>query len=221
MTPHFKPSAMSSCATSVTGVRSAHAVCVNVAGRPVVDLWGGFADYGTRRPWGRDTLLLVWSCTKAAVAMCAGLANHGKLDLDIPVARYWPEFAQSGKDAIPVRWLDHQAGLPAIRQRLATGDLYDWRTMTERLAAEAPFWPPGTRVGYHAATSGTLSANWCAGWMAVMSAFFPERRSRGRSASASGRLGAAGRSGGPSHSHNPGGSAPARRASLAVLPSHP
>jgi CubicO group peptidase (beta-lactamase class C family) len=134
------------------------AICVTVAGRAVVDLWGGVADRSTGRPWERDTLTLVWSCTKGAVALCAHvLADCGRLDLDLPVSHYWPEFAQSGKEAIPVRWLlDHQAGLPAIRAPLRPGELYDWQAMTNRLAEDAPFWPPGTRQGYHATTFGHL-----------------------------------------------------------------
>jgi CubicO group peptidase (beta-lactamase class C family) len=101
---------------------------------------------------------LVWSCTKGATALCAHvLSSRGQLDLDAPVARYWPEFAQAGKGDIPVRWLlDHQAGLPAIRRPLKPGGLYDWEYMVEMLAAEAPFWPPGTRQGYHATTFGHL-----------------------------------------------------------------
>jgi CubicO group peptidase (beta-lactamase class C family) len=126
--------------------------------RPVVDLWGGIADRRTGRPWDRDTLVVVWSCTKGAVALCAHLLiDRGLLDPDAPVARYWPEFAQAGKEDITVRLvLSHQAGLPAIRAPLAPGALYDWQAMTHALAAEAPFWPPGTRQGYHAVTFGHL-----------------------------------------------------------------
>jgi CubicO group peptidase (beta-lactamase class C family) len=133
-------------------------VCVTVDGSTVVDLWGEVADRATRRPWERDTLVLVWSCTKGAVALCAHiLAGRGKLDLDAPISRYWPEFAQGGKDVIPVRWLlDHQAGIPAIRRPLEPGELYDWQAMTATLAAEELFWPPGTRQGYHATTFGHL-----------------------------------------------------------------
>src|SRR5947209_4718034 len=123
------------------------AVYVTVDGKPVVDLWGGFADRSTGRKWDRDTLVLVWSCTKGAVAVCAHLlVARGKLDLDAPVSYYWPEFAQNGKDAIPIRWLlSHQAGVPAIRAPLRPGEIYDWGSITARLAAEAPFWEPGTR----------------------------------------------------------------------------
>src|SRR5205823_1078555 len=131
-------------------------VCVTADGRTVLDLWGGVADRHSGRRWQRDTLGVVWSCTKGAVALCAHvLVSRGLLDLDAPVARYWPEFAREGKDEIAVRrLLDHQAGLPAFRTPLRPGGLYDWEYVTGVLAAEAPFWPPGTRQGYHAATFG-------------------------------------------------------------------
>ncbi len=133
-------------------------VCVMIEGRTVVDLWGGFADRHTRRPWERDTIGLVWSSTKGAAAVCAHLLiSRGQLDLDRTIASYWPRFAQAGKESITVRMLlDHQAGLPVIRQPLAAGGLYDWQYMIDVLAAEAPFWEPGTRQGYHATTFGHL-----------------------------------------------------------------
>lgn len=133
-------------------------VCVTLDGEPVVDLWGGVADRATGRPWQRDTMGLVWSSTKGAAALCAHLLiDRGLVDLDAPVAHYWPEFAQAGKGAITVRTvLNHQAGLPALRRPLRPGGFYDWGYVVEALAAEAPFWPPGTRQGYHAATFGHL-----------------------------------------------------------------
>jgi CubicO group peptidase (beta-lactamase class C family) len=133
-------------------------VCVTIEGRAVVDLWGGVADRHMQRPWERDTIGLVWSSTKGATALCAHiLISRGLLDLDRTVASYWPEFGQAGKDGVTVRMLlDHQAGLPAIRQPLIAGGLYDWDYMTGVLAAESPFWEPGTRQGYHATTFGHL-----------------------------------------------------------------
>jgi CubicO group peptidase (beta-lactamase class C family) len=134
-------------------------VCVIVEGETVADLWGGIADRFSGRPWQRDTIGLVWSCTKGAVALCAHvLIARGQLDLDAPVARYWPEFAQAGKEAVTVRvLLSHQAGLPTLRRPLKSGALLDCDYMVQRLAAEAPFWPPGTRSGYHALTFGYLA----------------------------------------------------------------
>jgi CubicO group peptidase (beta-lactamase class C family) len=133
-------------------------VCVIVEGRTVVDLWGGIAHRHTQKRWKQDTIGVVWSSTKGATALCAHiLISRGLLDLDASVSSYWPEFAQAGKDSITVRMLlNHQAGLPVIRQPLVAGGLYDWRYMTEKLAAETPFWEPGTRQGYHATTFGHL-----------------------------------------------------------------
>jgi CubicO group peptidase (beta-lactamase class C family) len=133
-------------------------VCVSLGGETVVDLWGGITDRASGRPWERDTLGLVWSCTKGATALCAHvLVSRGLLDLDAPVARYWPEFAQAGKGAITLRLLlSHQAGLPVVRHPLRPGELYDWDRMTQFLAVQGPFWPPGTRTGYHASTFGHL-----------------------------------------------------------------
>ncbi len=129
-----------------------------VDGRVVVDLWGGNADAARTRPWERDTITTVFSTTKAMVAICAHvLVDRGLLDLDAPVARYWPEFAQADKSAIPVRWLlSHSAGLAAIRTPLPSEALFDWPRMTDVLASEAPEWPPGTASGYHALTYGHL-----------------------------------------------------------------
>ena len=129
-----------------------------VDGRFVVDLWGGHADAARTRPWTRDTIVNVFSTTKAMTALAAHiLVDRGFLDLDAPVARYWPEFAAAGKESLPVRHLlTHQAGLAAIREPLPTAALYDWERMTGALAAESPWWPPGSMSGYHALTYGYL-----------------------------------------------------------------
>jgi CubicO group peptidase (beta-lactamase class C family) len=134
------------------------AVTVVVDGRVVVDLWGGTADHRTGRPWTRDTLTLIFSATKGATALCAHvLASRRALDLDLPVAHYWPEFAAAGKEQIPVRLLlNHQAGLPAIDEPLEPDALFSWETMTRALAAQRPHWPPGSEHGYHAMTFGWL-----------------------------------------------------------------
>jgi CubicO group peptidase (beta-lactamase class C family) len=131
-------------------------VAVFVDGEPVVDVWGGFADAGRTTAWQRDTITNVWSVTKTMTALCALiLADRGQLDLDAPVARYWPEFAAAGKDQVLVRHLlGHTAGLPDW-----TGpgeELYDWPSATARLAACAPQWEPGTEAGYHSLTQGFL-----------------------------------------------------------------
>src|SRR5215216_5146960 len=133
-------------------------VHLTVDGETVVDLWGGVADPSSGRPWTEDTLIHVWSCTKGATALCAHiLASRGELDLDAPVMRYWPEFGKNGKEGVLVRHLlNHQAGLPAIREPLPPGAFYDWEYMTDALAREEPFWPPGTQHGYHGLTFGYL-----------------------------------------------------------------
>jgi CubicO group peptidase (beta-lactamase class C family) len=133
-------------------------VAVTVQGDTVVDLWGGFMDADRSQPWVEDTLCNVMSCTKGAVALCAHLlASSGELDVDEPVATYWPEFAAAGKEVILVRHLlSHQAGLPVLQDYVPYGALYDWEGIVARLAAQAPMWDPGTRHGYHALTWGFL-----------------------------------------------------------------
>ena len=127
-------------------------------GELVVDLWGGHADAARTRPWERDTIVNVFSTTKAMTALCAHmLVDRGRLDVDVPVACYWPEFARSGKETITARQLlSHTAGLAAIREPLPIDALYDWERMVGVLAAETPWWEPGSTSGYHALTYGHL-----------------------------------------------------------------
>ncbi|WSV71404.1 beta-lactamase family protein [Streptomyces sp. NBC_01012] len=134
------------------------AVTVLLDGRPVVDLWGGWADGARTRPWERDTVVNVWSTTKGPVALCAHLlADRGLLDLDAPVAAYWPEFAAGGKESVRVRHLlSHRSGVAGLRDPHTLAELYDWELTTARLAATEPWWEPGTRSGYHAITYGFL-----------------------------------------------------------------
>jgi CubicO group peptidase (beta-lactamase class C family) len=132
------------------------AVSVIVDGRRVVDLWGGSAAPGT--PWQRDTIVNVWSSTKGVVALAVQmLVDRGHLDLDAPVATYWPEFAAGSKAEIPVRYLlSHRAGLSGARTPLAIQDLPDWEKVIAALEASEPWWTPGTASGYHALTFGYL-----------------------------------------------------------------
>ncbi len=134
------------------------ALCVQVAGETVVDLWAGHADKDGNEPWHSDTLANLFSCTKTFTAVTAlQLVGEGKLDLDGPVARYWPEFAAAGKECITLRQLlSHQAGLPAIHANLPGEALYDWQTMTAALAAQQPWWTPGQGHGYAPITYGWL-----------------------------------------------------------------
>ena len=134
------------------------ALCVQVGGETVVDIWAGVADKDGQQAWHSDTILNLFSCTKPFTAVTAlQLVAEGKLELDVPVARYWPEFAAAGKERITLRHLlSHQAGLPAIRESLPAEALYDWQTMTSALAAEAPWWALGDGHGYAPITYGWL-----------------------------------------------------------------
>ena len=134
------------------------ALCIKVGGETVLDLWSGTADKDGAEAWHSDTIANLFSCTKTFTAVTAlQLVAEGKLQLDVPVARYWPEFAAAGKESVTLRQLlCHQAGLPALRELLAPAALYDWQTMVDALAAEAPWWTPGTGHGYAAITYGWL-----------------------------------------------------------------
>ena len=142
-------------------------VCLVVGGETVVDLWGGIANPKTEAPWKKDTVSIVFSCTKGATALCAHiLASRGKLDLDAPVTELWPEFGQHGKERVTTRMmLDHSSAVPALREKVRDDGPYTWDYMTGRLAAEEPFWVPGTRNGYHGFTFG-----WTVGEMVRLAA---------------------------------------------------
>ena len=134
------------------------AIAFTLDGELVVDLWGGHVDRERKREWQRDTLVNTYSTTKGMATICAHrLVEDGRLDLDAPVARYWPEFAQAGKHAIPVRWLlCHKAGLPAIRKPMPAESLYDWHAMCAGIAETKPWWEPGSKHGYSPVTFGHL-----------------------------------------------------------------
>jgi CubicO group peptidase (beta-lactamase class C family) len=133
-------------------------VAVSLDGELVVDIWGGFTDEAKTTPWERDTITNVWSSTKTVTALCALiLADRGELDVDAPVARYWPEFAANGKEGVLVRHLlGHTAGLSGWAEPVTIDDICDWEKATSLLAAQAPWWEPGTASGYHALTQGYL-----------------------------------------------------------------
>lgn len=131
--------------------------CLYVDGAKVVDLTGGVRDTdGTA--YDDTTLQLVFSSTKGVTATCAHLlAQRGELDLDAPVADYWPEFSAAGKADIPVRWLlSHQAGLVDVDRAMTVEEALDWTTICDALADSPPLWEPGTGYGYHAVTYGWL-----------------------------------------------------------------
>ena len=127
-------------------------------GEYLVDLWGGWASDSRTRPWETDTIVNVWSTTKGLVAMCAHiLIDRGQLELDAPVASYWPEFAQAGKEDITVRQLlSHRSGLMGWEETIPPEDMFNWEKLCEMLAATEPFWEPGTASGYHMRTFGHL-----------------------------------------------------------------
>lgn len=132
------------------------AIAVYRDGRKVVDLWGGYRNPNTRAPWQPDTLVNVFSTTKGIASLAVAVAvSRGYLCYDAKVTDYWPEFAQGGKEAVTVRQLlAHQAGLPVIKPPLTLQELADPPTMSAKLAAQVPAWPPGTRHGYHGITLG-------------------------------------------------------------------
>ena len=133
-------------------------VAVIHEGDSVVDLWGGVADPATGRAWESDTIGVLQSVTKGAVALCAHLlVARDELDLDAPVAEYWPEFGQAGKQDIPVRWvLSHLDGVPVVRTPQPVNAPLYWDAVCTDLAAEQPFWEPGTRHAYHGFAFGYL-----------------------------------------------------------------
>lgn len=126
-------------------------VCLSVNGETAVDLWGGMAVPETNEPWQQDTVSIVFSCTKAAVALCAHiLIDRGALDPAALVAEYWPEFARNGKEKTTVQMmLNHQSALPTLRDPVRPGGFGDWDYMIQRMEDEEPFWEPGIRNGYH------------------------------------------------------------------------
>ena len=134
------------------------ALCIQVGGETVIDVWGGTADKDGEQAWHTDTIANLFSCTKTFTAVTAlQLVEEGKLALDVPVVRYWPEFAAAGKASITLRHLlSHRAGLPALREPMPPQALYEWQTMVDALAAEAPWWTPGDGHGYAAITYGWL-----------------------------------------------------------------
>ena len=109
-------------------------------------------------PWEEDSIVLVYSTTKGLTAVCANkLAQEGELDVDAPVAQYWPEFGQAGKQDVPVSCLlSHQVGLPDIDGTMSLDDALAWEPVVEALARQTPLWEPGTQHGYHATTYGWL-----------------------------------------------------------------
>jgi CubicO group peptidase (beta-lactamase class C family) len=131
---------------------------LDIDGDVVVDVWGGFRDEAKTTPWDEHTITNVWSSTKTVTSLAAlMLADRGQLDVDAPVARYWPEFGAAGKENVLVRHvMSHASGVSGLDQPAVVEDLYDWEKSTSRMAAQAPWWEPGTASGYHALNYGHL-----------------------------------------------------------------
>lgn len=141
-----------------SGAECGLSVAVDIDGDTVVDTWGGFADEARTRPWERDTIVNVWSTTKTVTSLAVlMLADQGLIDLDAPVAAYWPEFAANGKERVLVRHvMSHSSGVSGWNVPFALTDMYDLQRSTALLAAQAPWWTPGSASGYHALNFGHL-----------------------------------------------------------------
>jgi CubicO group peptidase (beta-lactamase class C family) len=141
-----------------SGAELGASVVLDLDGEVAIDLWGGYRDEARTQPWEQDTITNVWSTTKTVTSLAAlMLADRGELDVDAPVARYWPEFAAAGKQDILVRHLlSHSSGVSGLDQPAVMEDLYDFDKSTARFAAQTPWWPPGSASGYHALNFGHL-----------------------------------------------------------------
>ncbi|MFF8268181.1 serine hydrolase domain-containing protein [Streptomyces sp. NPDC016562] len=157
-TARFEPVRAALAAHLASGEELGASIAVDVDGVMEVDLWGGHTDAARTAPWRRDTVVSLWSTTKTLSSLAAlVLVDRGALDLDRPVAHYWPEFAAQGKQDIKVRHvLAHTSGLSGWQHPFTMDDLYDGPTASARLAAQAPWWEPGSASGYHVQTQGQL-----------------------------------------------------------------
>lgn len=154
---HFAPVRDAFVDAFTRGEERGASVAVTLDGTPVVDIWAGVAT-DDDAPWERDTIVNVYSTTKTMAALCVlMLADRGEVDLDAPVATYWPEFAAGGKEGVLVRHvMSHTTGVSGFDPAIAPTDLYDWDAICTQLAGQEPWWEPGTQSGYHAVTQGFL-----------------------------------------------------------------
>lgn len=141
-----------------SGAELGAAICVNIKGENVVDLWGGATNESRSQQWQENTIVNVWSVSKAITSLSALMAvDRGLLDVHEKVSRYWPEFAENGKEDVEVRhFLSHTSGVSGWEQPTSFSDIYDRDRSTARLAKQAPWFQPGTVSGYHAMTMGHL-----------------------------------------------------------------
>ena len=156
--PRFGPVRDALATNLQAGADIGSSAAVFLDGEPVVDIWGGYADEARTQPWERDTIVNTFSTTKTMTALCALiLADRGELDLNAPIARYWPEFAAEGKGQVEVRHLlGHTSALPGWTEPVTLSDILDREKARTLLARQAPWWKPGTDAGYHAITFGPL-----------------------------------------------------------------
>lgn len=156
--PSFAPVRDALAANLDAGVEVGASIVVNIDGENVVDIWGGYTDARRTRPWTEDSVVTVWSSTKTVTSLAAlMLVDRGVLDVFRPVCHYWPEFAANGKERVEVRHLlSHTSGVSAWEQPFVPEDSFDLAASTSRLAAQAPWWEPGTASGYHASNFGHL-----------------------------------------------------------------
>src|SRR6516162_2892258 len=156
--PQFGPVLDAFVANFERGSEVGAAIAVYHRGSLVVDLAAGMRDRTSDTPYTRETLQAVFSVTKGMTALAANMmVDQGHLDLNAPVASYWPEFAQAGKSTIPVEWLlTHRSGVLGLDRKISLEELLDWEFVVKLLAAQAPDWEPGSQHGYHSLTFGFL-----------------------------------------------------------------
>ncbi|MFW9952692.1 MAG: serine hydrolase domain-containing protein, partial [Candidatus Thorarchaeota archaeon] len=140
------------------GLEVGASFAVTLNGQLVVDLWGGYKDKAKLQPWEENTIVNVFSTTKIMTALCIHmLVDRGLINVDDPVAKYWPEFAQNGKELIPIKLiLSHSAGLPGFDKKISEDTLYDWDRIIRLIASQKPWWKPGSKIGYHSMTFGYI-----------------------------------------------------------------
>ena len=140
------------------GLEVGASFAVTLNGKLVVDIWGGYTDEDKLHPWDENTIVNVFSTTKIMTALCIHmLVDQNLINYDDPVAKYWPEFAQNGKQHIPIRYvLSHTAGLPGFVEKVSEQDIYDWTIITNLIASQKPWWKPGTKIAYHSMTFGFI-----------------------------------------------------------------
>ncbi|MDP2009023.1 MAG: serine hydrolase domain-containing protein [Phenylobacterium sp.] len=156
--PRFQPLADAFRANFEDGLEVGASLALTWRGKPVVDLWAGHADRAGTRAWERDTIMQVFSVSKIMLLMCVlRLADQDKLELDAPIATYWPAFGQNGKDRVTVRdLLTHRTGVPGFRPQVSFEDLHDWKVVTDNIAAQAPWFEDPRQLCYAPVTFGYM-----------------------------------------------------------------